>query len=182
MDTTITTQPKPRWLRLVCVTGAVLFAALLALAPAPAGSAEPGASNWIKTEQTSLRLIAATETAKAGGALSLGLHFKLLPGWKIYWRSPGDAGFPPEPDWSRSKNLASAQLHWPAPLRFSVLGLETLGYKKEVVLPITVKRADALKSLQLACTVRYLVCDEICIPYDADIALTMAPGDGKPSR
>ena len=185
---------RPRWNGLFSVLGIAVMLAL-ASAPAPAqtaeppnafqtlkNSGEPGTSNWIKTDQTALRLIAATETARASDTLSFGLHFKLLPGWKIYWRSPGDAGFPPEPDWGRSKNLKNAQLHWPAPERFSVLGLETLGYKKEVVLPITVSRADALKPLELAGTVRYLVCDEICIPYDADIALTLNPGDGKPSR
>jgi suppressor for copper-sensitivity B len=145
-------------------------------------SNSPGASNWIKTEQTALRLVAATETARSTGTLTLGLHFKMQPGWKIYWRSPGDAGFPPIPDWSASKNLKSAVLRWPAPERFSILGLETLGYKKEVVLPITVRRSDPSKPLELAGTIRYLVCSDICIPYDTDLALTIAPGDGKPSR
>jgi suppressor for copper-sensitivity B len=171
-------QRRPRWLRLFCLLGA---AALLALATAPVKAAEPGASDWVKTEQTSLRLVAATETAGDSDTLSLGLHFKMLPGWKIYWRSPGDAGFPPEADWGRSKNLKNAILHWPAPERFSVLGLETLGYKNEVVLPLTVTRTDPLKPLELAGTIRYLVCEKICIPYDADLALTLGTGDGKPS-
>ena len=176
---TTTLQHGPLWLRLF---SAFALAALITLAPAQIEAAEPGASAWIKTEQTALRLVAATETAGDSKTLNLGLHFKLEPGWKIYWRSPGDAGYPPEADWGRSANLKSAVLHWPAPERFSVLGLETLGYQKEVVLPITVKRADALKPLELAGTVRYLVCDDICIPYDADIALTLTSGDGKPSR
>ena len=153
---------------------------LLLLAPVPV-SAEPGASSWVKTEQTALRLIAATETTGAAETLKLGLHFKLKPGWKIYWRSPGDAGFPPSVDWSRSDNLKSAVMHWPAPERFSVIGLETLGYKKEVVLPITVTREDTSKPLHLSGALRYLVCDEICIPYDADIALNMAQGPVRPS-
>ena len=192
---TDTKQRGARWFGPLSVNGIALIAAMLVLALVPAKAAEsanafqdlkdtggPGASNWIKTEQTALRLIAATETAKASDTLSFGLHFQILPGWKIYWRSPGDAGFPPMPDWGRSNNLQSARLRWPAPERFSVLGLETLGYKKEVVLPITVTRADPSKPLELAGTVRYLVCDEICIPYDADLALTLTPGDGKPSR
>ncbi|MBC8339179.1 MAG: thioredoxin family protein [Rhodospirillales bacterium] len=142
---------------------------------------EPGTSGWLKTDQTALRIVSATATAGPSETLTLGLHFKMQPGWKIYWRSPGDAGFPPEVDWSRSENLKSAVLGWPAPERFSVIGLETLGYKKEVVLPITVRRADASKPLHLAGAIRYLVCDDICIPYDATVALTLAPGDGKPS-
>ena len=152
----------------------------LMLAPVPAFAAS-AASPWVKTEQTELRLIAATETAGAAETLRLGLHFKLKPGWKIYWRSPGDAGFPPIPDWSSSRNLKSAVMQWPAPERFSVLGLETLGYKKEVVFPITVTREDATKPLRLSGVIRYLVCDEICIPYDADVALNVAQGPLRPS-
>ncbi len=155
----------------------------LALAALSTGGAiaAPGASPWVKTEQTSLRLIAATETAGAAETLRLGLHFKLKPGWKIYWRSPGDAGFPPVPDWSPSKNLKSAVMHWPAPERFSVLGLETLGYKKEVVFPITVTREDTAKPLYLSGAIRYLVCDDICIPYDAEVRLNIPQGPVRPS-
>ena len=144
-------------------------------------SAGPGASAWAETEQTALRLIAATETTGRAKTLRFGLHFKMKPGWKVYWRSPGDAGFPPVPDWSRSRNLKSAVLHWPAPERFSVLGLETLGYQDEVVLPMTVEVSDPGRPLALAGTVRYLTCNEICIPYEADVALELPPGPVKPS-
>ena len=159
-----------------CALGLVLAALSTGVA-----IAAPGASPWVKTEQTELRLIAATETVGAAETLRLGLHFKLKPGWKIYWRSPGDAGFPPIPDWSSSRNRKSAVMQWPAPERFSVLGLETLGYKKEVVFPITVTREDATKPLLLSGVIRYLVCDEICIPYDADVALNVAQGPLRPS-
>ena len=169
---------------IISITKRIAACALgLALAALSTGGAiaAPGASPWVKTEQTELRLIAATETVGAAETLRLGLHFKLKPGWKIYWRSPGDAGFPPIPDWSSSRNLKSAVMQWPAPERFSVLGLETLGYKKEVVFPITVTREDATKPLRLSGVIRYLVCDEICIPYDADVALNVAQGPLRPS-
>ena len=169
---------------IISITKRIAACALgLVLAALSTGGAiaAPGASPWVKTEQTELRLIAATETVGAAETLRLGLHFKLKPGWKIYWRSPGDAGFPPIPDWSSSRNLKSAVMQWPAPERFSVLGLETLGYKKEVVFPITVTREDATKPLRLSGVIRYLVCDEICIPYDADVALNVAQGPLQPS-
>ncbi|MDA1091617.1 MAG: protein-disulfide reductase DsbD family protein [Proteobacteria bacterium] len=153
------------------------------LGPAVAAGDEPAGSAWQQTEQSAVRLIAATETTGNAETLTLGLHFKLKPGWKIYWRSPGDAGFPPEPDWMGSQNLKSAVMHWPAPERFSVLGLETLGYKKEVVFPLTVTRTDTAKPLRIAGTIRYLTCDDICIPYDADVALTIPHGpDGAPIK
>jgi len=159
-----------------------LAAAAFAGEPATAGlMSESAASPWQETEQTALRLISATETTGDAETLRLGLHFKMKPGWKIYWRSPGDAGFPPEADWSPSQNLKTVVVHWPAPSRFSVLGLETLGYEDEVVLPMTVTRRDAARPLDMAGVVRYLTCKEICIPYAADLALVVPNGSIKPS-
>jgi len=174
------------WTRLLFALALMISGVNADGARAELNASSPGASAWAETEQTAMRLIAATETAGSAETLTLGLHFKLNPGWKIYWRSPGDAGFPPVPDWSKSNNLKSASLQWPAPKRFSILGLETLGYKDEVVLPLTVERADVSKPLNIAGNVRYLTCSDICIPYDAKVALTLAVGDNntppRPSR
>ena len=100
----------------------------------------------------------------------------MRPGWKIYWRSPGDAGFPPLPDWSESRNLKAATLVWPAPIRFSVLGLQTLGYKEQVVLPLAIVPEAAGRTVSLRVLVRYLTCNEICVPYEAALALDLPPG------
>ena len=140
------------------------------------------ASDWVKTDQTEVRLIAASETAGAGENVKIGLQFKLQPGWKIYWRSPGDAGFPPRLDWSGSTNLQSANTGWPSPERFSVLGLETLGYKKEVVFPIQLRPVTPGQNVDLKLALKYLTCSEICVPYDTELSLTLPSGPDTPSR
>ncbi|MDD9876038.1 MAG: protein-disulfide reductase DsbD family protein [Magnetovibrio sp.] len=146
-----------------------------------AGAAESAASAWTETEQTRLRLIAASTTTGAARELRLGLQFELQPGWKVYWRSPGDAGFPPQLDWTGSRNLAAADINWPAPERFSVLGLQTLGYKKQVVLPVTAKTVAADQGADLKARVRYLTCNDICIPYEAKLSLAVPAGPASPS-
>ncbi len=156
--------------------------AILATFPATAAAQNGPASAWAETEQTAVRLIAATTAVGQRESLPLGLEFKLDPGWKIYWRSPGDAGFPPRPDWSGSENLESATLRWPAPERFSVLGLETLGYKDAVVLPLDVVPATPGEPVRLRGKVDYLTCDDICIPYTAELALDLPAGDAAPSE
>jgi suppressor for copper-sensitivity B len=90
----------------------------------PALAQTDAASPWFQTDQGKVRLIAAQ--AAVGGAqnVELGLEFELAPHWKIYWRAPGDAGYPPHLDWAGSDNLAGATIEWPAPERFSVLGLD----------------------------------------------------------
>ena len=151
-----------------------LFAGLFALFQA--GEARASASAWVETEQTRLRLVSATSAVGLERRLRLGLEFRLKPGWKVYWRSPGDAGYPPSLDWSGSENLAGAVMHWPTPMRFNVLGFNTLGYKDEVVFPLDATLAEPGRPLRLRATVDYLTCSEICVPYQAFLSLDLPDG------
>jgi suppressor for copper-sensitivity B len=140
------------------------LALLLWVLAAPVLAAEPGASDWFETDQGRMRLVAASAT-------ELGLEFDMAPGWKIYWRSPGDAGYPPSIDWRGSENLAGAEILWPAPRRFSIFGIDTVGYEGRVVLPIAAHPADPAAPLRLRAAVDFLTCREICIPYQAALTL-----------
>ena len=140
------------------------------------GIAGQGASPWIKTEQTSIRLLTSVSAIGNSQNIQLGLQFKLEPGWKIYWRSPGDAGYPPRLNWKRSENLKKINFGWPLPIRFSVSGIQTIGYKKEVVFPISATINDQNKRLKLRADLDYLACNEICIPYKAALSLDIPTG------
>jgi suppressor for copper-sensitivity B len=128
-----------------------------------------GASDWFVTEQGRVRLVSGA--AGGDGRVALGVEFRLAPHWKIYWRTPGDAGYAPRLDWSGSANLAAAVLRWPAPERFSVLGLETVGYAEGVVLPIAARLADGGAPLAVKLGLEYLTCNDICIPYETVLTL-----------
>ena len=155
---------------------AFAFAAVAAAGLATAaGDALAAASDWAAEEQVRVRLVSAGQTV-AGPEALLGLEFDLQPGWKIYWRSPGDAGFPPSIDWTGSQNLASGEIAWPVPHRFSLFGLETFGYGDRVVLPVDAVPADPGQPLFLTASVDYLICEEICIPYQANLSLDLPAG------
>ena len=158
-------------------------AALLAAFALPLGAGESLAAKgpWVDQEQAQLRLIAASDTVGPGDSVSLGLHFKLAAGWKVYWRSPGEAGYPPRVDWGGSENLAGAEMAWPVPKRFSLFGLETFGYGEEVVFPVAARLERAGEALALRAEVAYLTCNEICIPREASLALSLPPGPGEPA-
>lgn len=151
------------------------------LGTAAIAQADIARSAWAEEEQSAVRLIAARDGLGEDGKVRAGLQFRLKPGWKVYWRSPGDAGFPPQPDFSASTNADIGALRWPVPERFSVLGLETLGYKKEIVLPFDIRASDPSRDAKIALSLRYLTCAEICIPYDADLSMTLPSGDGAPT-
>ena len=161
-----------RWLVAAAITGMI----------SGAYDAEAAASKWSRTDHGAVRLIAASDAVGSAESLSLGLQFRMKPGWKIYWRSPGDAGFPPVPNWAGSKNFASAKLDWPAPKRFTVLGLQTLGYTDEVVLPLTVIPLEPGKPVSLRTTLRYLTCKDICVPYEKKLSLNLPAGPEFSSR
>ncbi|TVQ52423.1 MAG: hypothetical protein EA355_15145 [Rhodobacteraceae bacterium] len=142
------------------------FAALL-LAPAVAAaqaSFDAGVSE--------ARLLAGW--AEPDGARVAGLAIDLAPGWKTYWRAPGEAGLPPVFDWTGSENVAAVTVEWPAPIVFETFGLASIGYDASVVLPLVVVPENPAEPISLRLGFDYGVCEEICIPERADLALDIA--------
>ena len=94
-------------------------------------------SDWIHADAVDARLISGVDGVGDESTITLGLEFNLADGWHTYWRSPGEAGLPPQLDSTRSKtdtgNLDSITLHYPAPTRYIAYGLETVGYRDHVV-------------------------------------------------
>ena len=82
-------------------------------------------------KHVSLELISSVNTVGKEQELHLGLYFKLDPGWKIYWKYPGKAGYPPNIDWSKSKNLKDLEIMWPKPEEFEVLSIKSFGYSRK---------------------------------------------------
>jgi DsbC/DsbD-like thiol-disulfide interchange protein len=105
------------------------------------------------------------------------VELQLAPGWKTYWRSPGDAGIPPTFDWSGSENVRSVQLHWPAPEVFESNGMQTIGYHERLVLPLEITPEDPSRPVRLSVEISLGVCDEICMPALVDLSADLSsPG------
>ena len=154
------------------MAGIAGFGLILAfLAPSLAAQAETLTSDTVQTDQTQVQLIAAVTGAGNLTSIPLGLRMELKPGWKTYWRSPGDAGYPLTIDYAGSRNLAGADLSWPAPHRFQLFGLQTFGYSNEVVFPISARPQVPGQPMTIHAQLRYLVCETICIPYTAELNL-----------
>ncbi len=141
----------------------------------------PGASDWVSTEFADVRLISAVAGTQGQDNVPLGLQFRLADGWKIYWRAPGDAGYPPEIDWQGSSNLAGMAWRWPVPERFSLFGLETYGYHGEVVIPIRATLSQPGEPLALRAEMNALACSDICVPLTASLSLDLAGTEASPT-
>jgi len=113
------------------------------------------------------------------GTYMAGLHIKLAPGWKTYWRAPGEAGIPPRFDWAGSENTATVRVHWPTPKVFSSNGMRTIGYVDDVVLPIELTPTDPGQPMELRGHVELGVCHDICMPADLRLSERL-PAKGEP--
>jgi suppressor for copper-sensitivity B len=155
--------------------------ALAAAAISGGGQARAAASAWENHEFARARLVSAVAAVGDLAELRLGLQFKLNPDWWTYWRSPGEAGLPAKIDWAGSENLAEARVLWPLPVRHTLLGIETLGYENEVLLPVLAKPKTAGQPVRLRAAVDYLVCEKICVPARAELKLDLPAGPAVPS-
>ncbi len=123
-----------------------------------------------------MRLVAATTGAGRAARLRFGLEFRLDPAWKIFWRTPGEAGLPPHVDWDGLRNVAAVAVRWPRPVRFSEYGITSWGYRRHVVLPLVVTPKRPGARVVLAGLLRYQLCKEICILGEATLSLTLPAG------
>jgi DsbC/DsbD-like thiol-disulfide interchange protein len=110
--------------------------------------------------------------------LRAGVEVKLAPGWKTYWRYPGDSGVPPRFDFTRSRNVESVTVAWPAPRRFSESSDQVIGYKDAVTLPLRIKAADPSQPVDLDLKLDYAICDKLCIPVEAEARLAIDGSGG----
>ena len=126
-----------------------------------------------------MRLISAEDgVAPDAGTISAGLDVDLKPGWKTYWRSPGEVGLPPEIDWSGSENVADVELLFPAPERFEAFDIQNFGYHDRVVFPLRVTLAEPGQPAVLRAEAHLLVCSDICVPETAALHLDLPAGGG----
>ena len=148
-----------------------LAATLFAVSLAVVAKAED-ASPWQRDAHSAVRLLAGS---RSGGVLLGGIAIQLQDGWKTYWRTPGDSGVPPRFDFSKSDNVEAVTVLWPAPMKFDDgAGGFSLGYKKQVVLPLRIVAKNNDMPVTLRANISYAVCDKICIPIEASSELTFS--------
>jgi DsbC/DsbD-like thiol-disulfide interchange protein len=153
---------------------AILACGVARAAPGEAASASP----WTASTNSKVRLVAGSAGEEAGLARLSGIQLRMEPGWKTYWRNPGDSGMPPEFDWTGSKNLKSAEVLYPAPRRFDDGAGIVVGYGGDVLFPVrlTPEREDEPIELKLAFS--YGLCKDLCIPNEVNLSLNL-PAEGE---
>jgi DsbC/DsbD-like thiol-disulfide interchange protein len=109
------------------------------------------------------------------GLRLVGVEIHLDPGYKTYWREPGDSGLPPVFDWQGSENVASVDVRWPVPVRFADGSGSSIGYKDSVILPVLVTLRDTAQRARLKLKIDYGICAELCVPALGEAELSLLP-------
>lgn len=154
------------------------FLAALAAAIAVALSAPPRAEAQAASVSDLVQAELRPGWRSAEGVHMAALHLHLAEGWKTYWRAPGDAGIPPRFDWQGSHGIARVQAHWPRPVVFDQAGMRSIGYLRDLVLPLELTlRGDGPARVEMRIEIG--ICESICVPVSLRVAADL-PSGGAP--
>lgn len=156
-----------------------LLAALLfgTVSLAPCWPAVASSSAWHEGQGGRVRLV-TSGAPDAAGRLQGALEVDLKPGWKTYWRDPGDSGVPPQIDVSASSNISGADLSFPPPQRHDDGYGKWAGYDRSVSLPVLFTLTDPAAKATIDAGVFLGMCETICIPVQARLTLDPAVDAG----
>ena len=169
-----------------------LFSTAVLLALLPGRPASGAASAWSVNGQSQVRLVTAWKVAPRQGELWMGLQFRLSPGWHVYWKNSGDAGFPPSVTFQPAEVLGKPELLWPTPRRFDLPGgLVAFGYEGEALYPVHARlqaaepaptsAPEAPQVLKISADLDYLVCQVDCVPFRYTLTLDQPVGEAPES-
>ena len=135
-------------------------------------------TDWLEGFNSKTRLSAGLVETAGTKKLYAFVEVEMPEGWKTYWRNPGDAGgLPPSFSWTRSENLAKAEVLYPAPSRLTDQAGETIGYHDRVIFPVAIEAKDPAKPVVLALDMHFGICKDICVPSEAALRVEIAAGD-----
>ena len=142
------------------------------------GLASTGYGQVHKTDQIEVELISETTNVVAGETLWLGIRLDPADHWHTYWKFGGDSGVATfTSDWEIADGAEIGDIVWPIPEWTPFLGSElvTFTYEREVILPIPVTIPSDFEgaSFDLRTKIDWQVCEEICIPGDAEFSLSL---------
>ncbi|MBI4530052.1 MAG: hypothetical protein HY709_00895 [Candidatus Latescibacteria bacterium] len=124
-----------------------------------------------------VELLANVATVNQGETLTLGVLFRLKPGWHIYWKNPGDAGLPTSVRFILPEGWGAGQLRWPVPMRFDQPGdIVGYGYADSVLMTVRVTVPEKLSSGSVAiisADVTWLCCEKVCLPGQTHLELKL---------
>ncbi|WP_312160999.1 protein-disulfide reductase DsbD domain-containing protein [Phenylobacterium sp.] len=141
----------------------------------------PAAAQPVDTGHLVAELVARDQSIAPGATTYVALRQKIDKGWHTYWRNSGDSGEATRIAWTLPGGWTAGDIVWPAPRRQPTGPLMNYGYQDEVLLPAPITAPASARPgevVTLRAQASFLVCEEICVPEDATLTLTLPVAEG----
>lgn len=122
-------------------------------------------------------LIANVDAVTPGKPFLVGVLLEMAPKWHTYWEYPGDAGLATSIAWSLPEGYEAGPIQWPLPRQYTEPGdLVVFAYGGQTLLMTEItppREIPAGTEVVLRAHVEWLVCEEICVPGNANVELAL---------
>jgi thiol:disulfide interchange protein len=159
----------------------ILSSTPLALAAQESLPPSPTTESVARSDQpVKATLISEVSSVQDEKPFWVAVKLDMKEGWDTYWINPGDAGIPTQIEWNLPKGFTAGEIIWPAPKKFESSSMVGFGYTDSVMLMTKITPPKDFQSgeVKLGAHVRWLACNEMCQPGEADLHLTLPKGNG----
>ncbi|WP_411287674.1 protein-disulfide reductase DsbD family protein [Phenylobacterium sp.] len=136
----------------------------------------PALAQPVDTGHLTAELVTQSQGIAPGQTIHVAITQKIDKGWHTYWRNAGDSGEATKAVWTLPAGWKAGEFVWPTPKRLPVGPLVNYGFEGEVILPLTLTASASARvgeTVTLKAAAAFLVCEEICIPEDAVLQLSL---------
>lgn len=132
-------------------------------------------SGWQSAKHLRAELVSEYQQVQPGQTLQLALHFVPDKHWHTYWQNPGDSGLPTQLSWTLPEGVSAGAIKWPTPQAIAVPPLVNYGFEGQTILlsDLTIAADYQADTLPVQLKVDWLVCEEVCIPAEAEFSLIL---------
>ena len=122
-----------------------------------------------------MRLVSGTPIIDGKPSLVAGVQLRMDPGWKTYWRNPGDSACR-RASTSKAPRISNRpKLLYPAPHRIADANGTAIGYDDEVIFPVKITPEHEGEPVELKLAFEYGLCKNLCIPNEVSLELGACP-------
>lgn len=149
------------------------------------GLAFPGFSFAIEeSTPVKITLVSEEKTIQPGRSFWVAVQLDLEKDWHVYWKNPGDAGFPLKLNWKLPEGFQAEPLQWPFPEKFTFENMVGFGYHDEVTILTRITPPSHLEpgtEVQLKGNASWLVCSSVtCLPGSAPVSVNLKVDSAAP--
>lgn len=129
------------------------------------------------TAQVRATLVADVSSIQPGQPFNAALRLQHEGHWHTYWINPG-TGLATTLDWTLPAGFTASDIRWPVPTALRDRGGHVIGngYEGDILLPVTITPPADLApgtNVTLKVYAEWLMCEDTCIPGDANLQLTL---------